>query len=179
MFLSKYISDTFKSLRIISKVLSYQNKYAGIVNPASSLPKPGNLNAHELVLAAANPFEATQVYVSSEGAKVRTAKYYVYPDSDNTNANAFKHAIWNALMTSMMNAKEAEKWATAHERSSATAIAAAMDLLNNNYGRELYVSLGKVDFSVVEKQLLQDIGQKKLKRIINNQLALTDHSGRK
>lgn len=53
-------------------------------------------------------------------------------------ADAFRHAYWNALMTQQYGEAWAAEYATSHERNpTSNHIAVAMDLHNNEVGREI------------------------------------------
>lgn len=53
-------------------------------------------------------------------------------------ADAFRHAYWNALMTQQYGEAWAAEYATSHERNpKSNHIAVAMDLHNNEVGREI------------------------------------------
>lgn len=76
---------------------------------------------------------------------------------ENTKADAFRHAFWNALMTKYSNFDFADKFSTAHESGSTTENATLMDLHNNKIGREL----AKKYPSATEAQLIELLLQKK------------------
>lgn len=99
----------------------------------------------------------------------------------NGNGDAFRHALWNALMVKLTDSSWANKWATAHEYGAKNqpSIEKSMDLSNNAYGRSLAGRVGKVPDHVYIDQLLIDVKNGKLKRIVSNKLVSTNGTGRR
>jgi hypothetical protein len=60
-------------------------------------------------------------------------------NEDNTEANAFKHAMWNAIMTLKMGAEKAKEYADAHEAPNINDYPeqCEMDFHNNQLGRDI------------------------------------------
>lgn len=57
--------------------------------------------------------------------------------TDNTTANAYKHAMWNSAMTYDMGSSTAKKLADAHEYGPTNLEVTNMDLANNSIGRAI------------------------------------------
>ncbi len=71
-------------------------------------------------------------------------------------ADALRHAYWNALMTRRTTAAFAEQFATAHEIGSTnSAVASAMDLHNNAFGRALALAFPAANDEQLLVMLLQ------------------------
>ena len=80
---------------------------------------PG-LTEEEKLVARAHPIEAAIAKKASDVAGELTNTYWGKnaTNYDATTANAFKHAVWNALMTRDLGSSMAYDFATAHEYSS-------------------------------------------------------------
>ena len=114
---------------------------------------PG-LTEEEKLVARAHPIEAAIAKKASDVAGELTNTYWGEnaTNYDATTANAFKHAVWNALMTRDLGSSMAYDFATAHEYSSYGDMSSyqmwydasivitihdgtVMDLINNERGR--------------------------------------------
>ena len=114
---------------------------------------PG-LTEEEKLVARAHPIEAAIAKKASDVAGELTNTYWGKnaTNYDATTANAFKHAVWNALMTRDLGSSMAYDFATAHEYSSYGDMSpyqmwydasivitihdgTVMDLINNERGR--------------------------------------------
>ena len=114
---------------------------------------PG-LTEEEKLVARAHPIEAAIAKKASDVAGELTNTYWGEnaTNYDATTANAFKHAVWNALMTRDLGSSMAYDFATAHEYSSYGDMSpyqmwydasivitihdgTVMDLINNERGR--------------------------------------------
>lgn len=74
-------------------------------------------------------------------AKVRFPPQNGVDDTADNHTDAFRHTYWNALMTRRFGEKWTLDFATAHERlPDNPATAEAMDLYNNELGRQIAVS---------------------------------------
>jgi hypothetical protein len=75
------------------------------------------------------------------GPSAQTARLNYPCDSEvgfeDSKADAFRHAYWNALMVRRTNAEFAEAISTAHESKSTNQRAVEMDLQNNKVGRTI------------------------------------------
>ncbi|WP_313891618.1 DUF6973 domain-containing protein [Psychrobacillus sp.] len=144
----------------------------------SGLPTGPNLNSKEIELARQYPYNAVLAFAASELATARTAYFFANPVADNGNANAFKHASWNAFMSKKFGTVMAKQWGDAHENIT-SGIERDMDLYNNEYGRNEYLRGTILDSEAeIETRILQKIANGNLIRIINNQLRNTDVTGR-
>lgn len=94
--------------------------------------------------------------------------------------DAFRHYLWNALMVKLTGSSWASKWAIAHEDGAENQpyIERQMDFSNNAYERALGRRLGnKPDYAYIN-QLLLDVKNGKLERIVSNKLVKTSGSAR-
>ncbi len=75
---------------------------------------------------------------ATQARDVSTASFPQWAGQDDPR-DAFRHALWNGLMTSKLASKDAAKrWADAHEElPSNPPVRKAMDLSNNDSGRSL------------------------------------------
>ena len=95
------------------------------------------VNAAEYVIYHENPFLSAQGYLTSQAANKVTEKYFGDRwKTDDTDANAFRHAFWNTKLTLAVGAENAKIVTDAHEYKQLEANWAAnaeMDL-HNNFG---------------------------------------------
>ncbi len=99
----------------------------------------GRFNEDELAVLTSHPIEAWRVRDTPELARAATAETGL-PGMHNGEADAFRHAYWNALMTSRAGPEFAEALATAHETGSTNPPGEVeMDLHNNAVGRRIAV----------------------------------------
>ncbi|WP_016700724.1 WXG100 family type VII secretion target [Actinoalloteichus spitiensis] len=86
-----------------------------------------------------------------------------FGDPDNTTHNhvdAFRHAYWNARMTQEFGAEWSEAFATAHERKPENGrYPEAMDLYNNERGREIGTSNPNASPDQIASQVRQSVDQ--------------------
>ena len=99
-------------------------------------------NPVEKKLAKKDYFAAYKVDKSRKIADKYTDKYYGKGahKADNNQANAFRHAMWSAVMTDKIGKKKARKFATAHEmvkNFKEWQENCEMDLFNNALGRQI------------------------------------------
>ena len=118
------------------------------------------LSGEEKDLVKENPIEASIVFLCQREADRWTervfSEYYIAhsPEEfwkDGDAANAYRHALWNALMARRMGEEAAKKWADAHEQFSdemwdvrdtndiTNREHTEMDLHNNQIGRNIGV----------------------------------------
>jgi hypothetical protein len=99
----------------------------------------------ERQLIALYPVEAFNVFLNSRVARVYTETKFAAYGQRNTVADAFRHALWNAINVVKVGKDMAEAFATAHEvasPSTAQEIAEKnMDLSNNAAGRAIMLGL--------------------------------------
>ena len=105
-------------------------------------------------------YYASIAYLSKESANNLTDKYFGKGASqtDGNRANAFKHAIWNAIMTREMGYDVAKGIADSHELpfvndptlhyNIPNSEHCEMDFYNNEYGRQYALLLGKSEYSL-------------------------------
>ena len=89
----------------------------------------------ELKLVKEHPKQATKVYKCSQEAIMITKLLYGESGQDD-NSDAFRHCLWNALMTKEIGKKATKKWANAHEYGK-KGKSTKMDKHNNSVGRKL------------------------------------------
>lgn len=82
--------------------------------------------------ATLDEFQAIKLQAENAG---KSGEYEV--SQFDGQGDAVRHAYWNALMTDKYGADFAEKFATAHEGIGGPANREAMDLYNNNIGRQI------------------------------------------
>jgi hypothetical protein len=88
------------------------------------------------LLAQAGPFGAYDIYQIQEEADAVARQRFPGEDQHDNNADAFRHAYANALLTQRFGPEFAAAYATAHERIPDNPSAVeAMDLYNNERGR--------------------------------------------
>lgn len=88
--------------------------------------------------AAKNPWDAIEVLKAKDEAFAKTTELFPDQGHHNNEADAFRHAYWNYLITQRIGGSEAKKFGDAHERYSENEMGETlMDLYNNNIGRSL------------------------------------------
>ena len=89
----------------------------GILYADHEIEEMSGLTEEEKLVVRAHPIEAVMAKNASDVASKLTDMYWgenaTYYDA--TAANAFKHAVWNALMTRDLGPQMAYNFATAHE----------------------------------------------------------------
>ena len=71
-------------------------------------------NDQEFILLNADPDAALTVLLLAGVAKAKTISLFGHAD-DDTQANAFQHAYWSALVTTALGIDAAAAWTAAHE----------------------------------------------------------------
>ena len=118
-------------------------------------------NDAEKKLAKGNYFSAYQVNKAKEITEQYIDKVYGSEnDVDGTQVNAYRHAMWNAVMTDKIGEDKAKQFADAHEDFPNNPVEhKEMDLHNNALGRGIaleYVGQG------------YDVFSEKIQEAINN-----------
>ncbi|MCR8645280.1 hypothetical protein NV379_21725 [Paenibacillus sp. N1-5-1-14] len=131
-----------------------------------------NLTTDEKWLVAMYPAEALIVNAAKNNTDALTNSYYPgWKDGDK--GNAFRHALWNAIMALNITKNLAEKFATAHENHGLTDDQyraevwngfnglqhRAMDLHNNGKGRDC-VSWYEIPYAVSNTDLAERVQTK-------------------
>lgn len=97
------------------------------------------LNRAEKILCTLSPSQCVAViyhaHYASEWARSETPELGT-AEGDNKR-DALRHTMWQARMTKYLGAGTAEMWGNAHETSSTSAAATAMDQHNNAVGRDI------------------------------------------
>ncbi len=113
--------------------------------PLNVLTEPKRVTATEArILDGMSPLELRDLDQIKEAAeveaKVRFPPQNGVDDTADNHTDAFRHTYWNALMTQRFGEQWTRDFATAHERLPANpATAEAMDLYNNELGRQIAV----------------------------------------
>ena len=101
---------------------------------------------------------------------MRGSKRALWPTNDGHN-DAFRHAFWNARLTSEFGSEWTAQFATAHEaRPGNPGMREAMDLYNNEVGRRI-----AIDNSRATTAQLADLVQQAVR---NGDLVVVDQGGR-
>lgn len=139
------------------------------------------LNSKEKALYNQSPSKGLRCMQAGATASSTAKSKFTSSVLHNGNGDAFRHAFWNALMVKLTDSSWASKWATAHEDGATNqpSIERSMDLSNNSFGRSLAKSVGNVPDHVYRDQLLLDVKNGKLKRIVSNKLVATNGTGRR
>ncbi|MBC1318091.1 DUF6973 domain-containing protein [Listeria booriae] len=174
--------ETIKALNQI-----FVNKNRPLLRSSTGLPVSyDRLNSKEKGYAKSSPYQAGIVYNCSTAATSMAAKYWVNGTADFHNGNAYRHALWNGMMTREMDATKAKKWADAHEYGQ-TGVATQMDIKNNATGRARYATLKANDgiwwrsptYQEISNDIMKQVTSDKLVRIVNGKLVKTNSAGKK
>ncbi len=115
------------------------------------------LNEKEKELARWDPIGLYNIQKAANIAKDRMIDIY-HKDKDNWEGNAYKHAMWNAVMTDLMGYEAAKKWADAHEDLPNNPVKSKkMDLYNNEIGRQIALQHAGQGYDVFSKEILNAI----------------------
>ena len=118
------------------------------------------LNDEEQALVKSDPLAAYYVNESKKETEEYLVKTYgENMDKDKTPANAYKHAMWNALMTDKIGVEKAKKFADAHEAVALSTHPAesAMDLHNNELGRQIAIKYAGQGYDVFSEKIQEAI----------------------
>lgn len=114
--------------------------------PLNMMTEPKHVTAAEArILDELSPLEMRDMDQIKEAAeveaKVRFPPQNGVDDTADNHTDAFRHTYWNALMTQRFGEQWTRDFATAHERlPDNPATAEAMDLYNNELGRQIAVN---------------------------------------
>ncbi len=119
-------------------------------------------NDAEKALAKKDYFAAYQVNQARKIADEYTAKTYnVDPTKqDNNQPNAYRHAMWNAVMTDKIGEEKAKKFADAHELVENYDLwkeNCQMDLHNNELGRRIAIEYAGQGYDVFSQKIQEAI----------------------
>jgi hypothetical protein len=158
------------SLATLATALAFPQTFIGVGGSFLSLfldDLPFLSNLQEQSLAQESPLVALKVKLAAVIAQSQTTFFY-YDGFLNGNADAFRHAYWNALMLRTVGKDWAERWADAHENGAPRnpPLQKRMDLFNNRLGRIIGES-GTVNLS---REVLLNIRAGAGKRIDANQI---------
>ena len=178
-YIKKNLLDKYSGKISNVKNSSYAlNSYASYL-PTSLL----DLNLQEQALFNANLYQGIRVLNYGMIAKIRAEDRFDDSTLSQGNGDAFRHSLWNALMSSEFGQSVAKQWSDAHEYGTPVNddIDMEMDLYNNGVGYRLgqYVYSGPYFQPKLESEIIRYINNGWMKRIINNSLTVTDSSGQK
>ena len=149
----------------------------------------GKLNDVEKVLYASDSNKGWEVFMSGSSARTQTEYYYGDRYATNGNSDAFRHAYWAALATSMVGSEYTRLFTNAHEYGHSTNFKTThdmtvtyMDLYNNGVGiyqANINGGLG-VGENILQKSVLEQIRKGGLFRVLVDwgPLVVTDGTGR-
>lgn len=93
--------------------------------------------------------------------------YGMENDIDGTQVNAYRHAMWNAVMTDKIGEKKAKKFADAHEQIPNNPVEyMEMDLHNNELGRKIALEYAGQGYDVFSQKIQEAINNGEAKVII-------------
>ena len=171
---SAYLDDEISKAKqngiIIPVGSSYQEKFEGYRE------KWNSLNEKERSVVFNHPIEGLTALNTSNTAEKKTKEYYGRDDTDNDNANAFKHAYWNALMVDWIGVDLAKEFADAHEYGQIS-LSSDMDKENNEQGREDGVTYKTLNDDDLALKIMERVSEGNYWRIENDVLVATDETG--
>lgn len=167
---NKYIKDY-----IYQKYLTSSSTFSG------SLPQyESSLNSAERTLYLSNPVKGTFALSCAINATNATNSLFSSSVVYLGNGDAFRHAYWCGLVTNGYGASYVKQWGDAHESTTPAGIDKTMDLRNNQSGINIASNIvGPYFEGRFQKELLSQIKNGNLVRIVNNKLVPTDGTGRK
>ena len=117
------------------------------------------VNEAEKKLISQHPIAAYQVNEAKKLTEEYIDKYYGLEfDREGNQVNAFRHAMWNAIMTDKIGVKKAKKFANAHEQFPNNPIEhMQMDLHNNELGRNIAVQYAGQGYDVFAEKIIEAI----------------------
>lgn len=124
-------------------------------------------------------------FAAKTEAELQILVYFINGNSnDGNNANAFKHALWSALNTSIMGPQLAEELGIAHESEGPFNTNQTMDLFNNSFGINTCLNRPNGSDGIwLTNQILQSVANGELLRRstgdVNSPLIPTDGTGRR
>ena len=127
--------------------------FAGILYADNKISNTPGLTKQEIALSRTYMLQAYLAKNAAESASRLTDFHFGKgaTNADTTRANAFKHAVWNAIMVRDIGIDLAEAFASAHESNDINDVrsynpqgtpttireASVMDFINNQRGRDL------------------------------------------
>jgi hypothetical protein len=117
------------------------------------------LNDAENELAKKYPISALKVNQAKNEANEYTKKIYGKEAFvDGTEANAYRHAMWNAIMTDKIGVEKAKMFAYAHEQIPYNPEDhMTMDYHNNELGRRIAVQYAGEGYDVFSEKIQEAI----------------------
>ena len=113
-------------------------------------------------LAMKHPISALKVHKARNIADQYTQERYGADWEHGYNeANAFRHAMWNAVMTDMIGEEKAKLFADAHEAAYLIdqSELCAMDFQNNQLGRQIALDYAGQGYDVFAQKIQEAIGR--------------------
>jgi len=104
---------------------------------ASAYDEYDSLNTYEKSVCRHSPYDCRRAAPAREDAINWTANRYASRPAHNTEADAFRHCMWSAMMTKRSNSSFAKEFGDAHEQGDFNQPyrEQQMDLHNNSWGR--------------------------------------------
>ena len=134
----KLLSDTLKRNGQAQKDLQLDPEMA----QASSYPSPGGFGEGVNCLVDVGPIDCNTARNDANTAASEAQARYPDSISDGVG-DAFRHCYWNGLMTIHIGSGQAKSVADNHEESTqGNPASSAMDLHNNQVGRDIGASAG-------------------------------------
>lgn len=126
---------------------------------ADAVIDDSNANEAEKKLIYQDPAAAYKVNEARKITEEYIEKYYgMEYDIDGTQVNAFRYAMWNAIMTDSIGAEKAAKFANAHEQTPNNPIEhKQMDLHNNELGRSIAIQYEGQGYDVFAQKIIEAI----------------------
>lgn len=162
--------------KALDKFVVAELENARRLRAASDLPYDQSvLNPLEKELFRQHPFDGLNACLAAKAALNRSQARYQAGCLHNGNGDAFRHALWNALMTKKIGAAMAKRWGDAHEEGAnppSPPLEKEMDLFNNEVGRG--IALTTTDDPAASDAVRAKIRAGAMKRIVGNQLVATN-----
>lgn len=163
------------------RYLANKSKSHVIDNTIKGLRKinmmPENLNYVEQVLVVGYPAAAETMNIARDKADEATWEIFGEAGNGDGEANAFKHAYWNARASKVLGEKMTRIFANAHEfgwvwENVNNPIPMEMDLHNNMVGRE--VGTSSLEQKNIESAILRRLLNGRLWKIVDGELVETN-----
>ncbi len=147
------------AVRLIS-----QNRTSEIKNNSNKSNYNGKFTKAEIKLIIRHPIKATKVNTAKKHADNKTNNYYERKVHYLDNGDAFRHGLWNALMTKYIGRDWAKKFADAHEygvsqNSESEKLDVQMDYINNEKGRsygDIHKKKGEDQIAVIIRNAISN-----------------------
>ena len=165
----KWIKNAVKvvaCVTLVSAVVTAAVVVAHVV--ANDVIDKAPINEVEKSLAKSDYVAAYQVNESRKITEEYIDKTYGQgKDIDGTQVNAYRHAMWNAVMTDKIGEEKAKAFADAHEQIPNNPIQYyEMDIHNNELGRKIAIEYAGQGYDVFSQKILEAISNGEAEVII-------------